>query len=441
MPRPVDRTTLADAAARTTSRASTSSTATTRSSTAATGALSFPPRLHRAPERRLGLRIKPTEFKGDIHSPPEEREWFAEVEEAPWRGARRSGSSPRAASATTPSSGGTPARYQQVVDHFRGPHRLRAGGRGAITTTRRSTGSSTCAGRRPSPARPADVPRPGRDLGREPADAPGGRGRGETRMPKNRPCVVIAGGREPPHFTAYPHHQFIHTVGRCAAATTAAAGSRARSRSATATRRMRRTSSAWTSWASSALHGHDHGRRGDPPYRALLPGWRALLPAAPEPRLAFSRPALIARGGRGPRTLRSGTGASVNTCVWVICITPGQRSESHTRNSIGDMEATVADDDVHDDDSALTERREFLVLLSGGAALVGVGMLAGCGGDSPAAATSSSSSPIPSTSSSSSSSSSSTSSSSSSSSGSSGSSSSSGGGGGSSSSSSSSSLR
>jgi ADP-heptose:LPS heptosyltransferase len=30
---------------------------------------------------------------------------------------------------------------------------------------------------------------------------------------KNRPCVVVAGGREPPHFTAYPHHQFIHTVG------------------------------------------------------------------------------------------------------------------------------------------------------------------------------------------------------------------------------------
>jgi ADP-heptose:LPS heptosyltransferase len=31
--------------------------------------------------------------------------------------------------------------------------------------------------------------------------------------PKNRPCVVIAGGREPPHWEAYPHHQFIHTVG------------------------------------------------------------------------------------------------------------------------------------------------------------------------------------------------------------------------------------
>ena len=32
-------------------------------------------------------------------------------------------------------------------------------------------------------------------------------------MPKNRPCVVVAGGREPPHWEAYPHHQFIHTVG------------------------------------------------------------------------------------------------------------------------------------------------------------------------------------------------------------------------------------
>ena len=31
--------------------------------------------------------------------------------------------------------------------------------------------------------------------------------------PKNRPCVVIAGGREPPHWEAYSHHQFIHTVG------------------------------------------------------------------------------------------------------------------------------------------------------------------------------------------------------------------------------------
>ena len=31
--------------------------------------------------------------------------------------------------------------------------------------------------------------------------------------PKNRPCVVVAGGREPPHWETYPYHQYLHTVG------------------------------------------------------------------------------------------------------------------------------------------------------------------------------------------------------------------------------------
>lgn len=31
--------------------------------------------------------------------------------------------------------------------------------------------------------------------------------------PKNRACVVIAGGREPPHWEAYPHHQYMSTNG------------------------------------------------------------------------------------------------------------------------------------------------------------------------------------------------------------------------------------
>jgi ADP-heptose:LPS heptosyltransferase len=36
-----------------------------------------------------------------------------------------------------------------------------------------------------------------------------------VRDPKSglRPCVVVAGGREPSHWEAYPHHQFIHTIG------------------------------------------------------------------------------------------------------------------------------------------------------------------------------------------------------------------------------------
>ena len=35
----------------------------------------------------------------------------------------------------------------------------------------------------------------------------------KTNSPPLRTCVVVAGGREPPHWEAYPHHQFLHTVG------------------------------------------------------------------------------------------------------------------------------------------------------------------------------------------------------------------------------------
>ena len=36
---------------------------------------------------------------------------------------------------------------------------------------------------------------------------------GRPGTPRNRPCVVVAGGREPSHWEAYPHHQFLHTNG------------------------------------------------------------------------------------------------------------------------------------------------------------------------------------------------------------------------------------
>jgi hypothetical protein len=31
--------------------------------------------------------------------------------------------------------------------------------------------------------------------------------------PRNRPCVVVAGGREPAQWEAYPFHQYLHTNG------------------------------------------------------------------------------------------------------------------------------------------------------------------------------------------------------------------------------------
>ncbi len=56
---------------------------------------------------------------------------------------------------------------------------------------------------------------------------------------KNRPCVVVAGGREPPHWEAYPHHQFIHTVGALACCDNGGAGKHERGRRAMARRSIR----------------------------------------------------------------------------------------------------------------------------------------------------------------------------------------------------------
>jgi len=164
----------------------------------------------------LELRIQPTEYCGDVHLTTAEREWFERVEEA--RGAAR----PYWLFA----SGGkwdytikwwAADRYQEVVRHFQGKidfvqvgeaHHHHPPIEGAVdlrgqTSLRQlvrlmyhAQGAISAVSLLMHLAAAVEV-KPG--------------------MPKNRPCVVIAGGREPPHFTAYPHHQFIHTVGalRC----------------------------------------------------------------------------------------------------------------------------------------------------------------------------------------------------------------------------------
>jgi ADP-heptose:LPS heptosyltransferase len=164
----------------------------------------------------LGLRIKPTLFKGDIHLSEAEKAWFRRVEEE--RGAGRP--------FWLLASGGKfdytikwwdHARYQAVVDHFKGRLEFVQVGEGGhhhppLEGTVDLRGRTTL-----------------RQLVRLMYHAEGAlsavsllmhlAAAVETRpgMPRNRPCVVVAGGREPPHFTAYPHHQFIHTVGalRC----------------------------------------------------------------------------------------------------------------------------------------------------------------------------------------------------------------------------------
>ncbi|MEQ1907378.1 MAG: glycosyltransferase family 9 protein [Vicinamibacterales bacterium] len=165
---------------------------------------------------QLGLQIRVTEFKGDIHISQAEKDWFNSVEN------REGPAQPFWLFA----SGGKfdftakwwdPARYQRVVDHFRGRIQFVQVGedhhhhppinhvidlRGQTTLRQlvrlmyHAQGALSAVSLLMHLAAAVEV-KPG--------------------MPLNRPCVVVAGGREPPHFTAYPHHQFMHTVGalRC----------------------------------------------------------------------------------------------------------------------------------------------------------------------------------------------------------------------------------
>lgn len=165
---------------------------------------------------RLGTHVRPSAFKGDVYISEEEKAWFSTVEE-------RMGQS-------TPFwllvSGGKydftikwwdAQRYQEVIDYFRGKIEfVQVGEAGHFhpdlkgTVDLRGETSLRQLARLVYHAQGVLTPI---SLLMHLAAAiemkPG--------MPQNRPCVVIAGGREPPHWTAYPHHQFVHTVGalRC----------------------------------------------------------------------------------------------------------------------------------------------------------------------------------------------------------------------------------
>jgi len=160
----------------------------------------------------LELKIKPTRFKGDIHFTDEEKSWISQLHEITGK--------------DTPfwivNAGGkydytakwwSADRFQQVIDHFHkkilfvqigeaGHHHPELKG---VTDLRGKT----------------DL----RQLVRLMYHAQGVltsislsmhlAAAVETKagIPPNRPCVVIASGREPSQWEAYPQHQFIHTNG------------------------------------------------------------------------------------------------------------------------------------------------------------------------------------------------------------------------------------
>lgn len=160
----------------------------------------------------LGTRLRPTAFRGDIHLSRAETA-------APSPAAEAVG---REIPFWVIASGGkldattkwwAPSRYQEVVDHYAGRIQFVQVGhaahhhpklRGVIDLRGRLSlrdlirlihhSQGVLCGVTSLMHLAAALP------------APPGR-------PANRPCVVVAGGRESPHWEAYPGHQFIHTVG------------------------------------------------------------------------------------------------------------------------------------------------------------------------------------------------------------------------------------
>ncbi len=161
---------------------------------------------------RLDLKIRPSEFRGDIHVSGREKSWISQVEEIVHQrvpfwivvaGGKRDFTV----------KWWDPQRYQRVVDHFAGrilfvqvgeaghEHRAlcnvidlrgKTDLRQLIRLVYHAQGVLCPVTLMMHLAAALEM-------------APG--------MPKNRPCVVIAGGREPPHWEAYPHHQFLHRAG------------------------------------------------------------------------------------------------------------------------------------------------------------------------------------------------------------------------------------
>lgn len=162
-------------------------------------------------EQQLGLKIPLTRFKGDIHLSAEEKGWMSQVEElgihdhfwilmaggkfdftAKWW---------------------NPAWYQRVVDHFRKrilfvqcgeEHHWHPRLEGVLNLVGKTdlrqfvrlmyhADGAVCPVTFAMHLSAAVETKPG--------------------QPLNRACVVIAGGREPAQWEAYPHHQFISTNG------------------------------------------------------------------------------------------------------------------------------------------------------------------------------------------------------------------------------------
>lgn len=165
--------------------------------------------------RQLGLpHVNPTAFKGDIHLSDEERGWISQVQEVkgvdePFWIVVNGGKSDFTA------KWWSPARMQDVIDHFKDQVQfVQVGELGhhhpLLNNVLDLRGKTDLRQLVRLVYHSSGVICPVTLLMHLAAAVPM---RSDRRPPKNRPAVVIAGGREPPHWEAYPHHQFLHSVG------------------------------------------------------------------------------------------------------------------------------------------------------------------------------------------------------------------------------------
>ena len=172
---------------------------------------------------KLGVFIEPTAFQGDIHLSDAEKSWMSQVQEivgedVPFWIVNAGGKRDFTA------KWWEPARYQQVVDHFRGRIQFVQVGelghhhpalQGVIdlrgkTDVRQFVRLMYHA---QGVLCPVTFAMHLAAAVETKAQGPKSNVQGPRFTVQNRPCVVVAGGREPMQWEAYPHHQYIHTNG------------------------------------------------------------------------------------------------------------------------------------------------------------------------------------------------------------------------------------
>jgi len=166
-------------------------------------------------EQKLEASITPQAFKGDVHLTDQEKGWLSQVDEITEKPGTRFWIIASGGKTDFTAKWWDPARCQAIVDHFQGRLQfVQVGALGDDHVHPPLDGVINLVGK-------TDL----RQMVRLMYHADGVvcpvtmlmhlAAAVETKpgRPQNRPCVIVAGGREPTQWEAYPHHQYLHTLG------------------------------------------------------------------------------------------------------------------------------------------------------------------------------------------------------------------------------------